>query len=70
MSKVIRAYNYGTPDVFVMEEETVGTPGNNEVKIKQHAIGVNYADIITRQGVIPKNNMPFVDGYVAAGIIT
>lgn len=70
MSKVIKAYQYGDPTVFVTEDEALGSPGSHEVKSKQYAIGVNYADTLVRRGLMPVGKFPYVDGFEAAGVIT
>ncbi len=42
--KAIVYKNYGQPDVLHVAETAKPTPGDNEVLIKVHAVGVNYAD--------------------------
>lgn len=70
MGKVIKAYQFGSPAVFVAEEEILGRPGRSEVKLTQYAVGVNYADTLVRRGLMAGGKLPFVDGFEAAGVIT
>jgi NADPH2:quinone reductase len=51
------------------EDVTVPPPGPGQVRIKQHAIGVNYIDIYIRSGQYP-NQTPFVLGNEGAGEVT
>jgi NADPH:quinone reductase len=44
----------------------VGEPGAGQVKLKQHAIGVNYIDVYQRSGLY-KMPLPFVAGSEGAG---
>ncbi len=66
MAYAIRIQSHGGPDVMKYEEIQVGTPGQGHVKIKQHAIGVNYIDTYHRSGLYPQQ-MPFIPGSEGAG---
>jgi NADPH:quinone reductase len=67
--KAIRVHAYGGPDSLKLDEIPIGTPGPGEVLIRQRAIGVNYADIHTRNGRYPLPELPSVIGGEAAGEI-
>ena len=50
MSKVVRIYQPGGPDVMRLEDVEVGAPGPGEVRLAVEAIGLNRAEAIFRQG--------------------
>jgi NADPH:quinone reductase-like Zn-dependent oxidoreductase len=61
---------YGPPDVLTVREATdpVVTPG--AVRIRVHAAGVNFADLLARQGLYPDApRPPCVVGYEVAGVV-
>lgn len=45
------------------------TPGPGEVRVRHHAIGVNFVDIYHRSGVYPLPTFPVVLGVEGAGIV-
>lgn len=66
MAHAIRIQAHGGPDVMKYEEINVPAPAAGQVKIKQHAIGVNYIDTYHRSGLYPQQ-MPFTPGSEGAG---
>jgi synaptic vesicle membrane protein VAT-1 len=61
---------HGGPDKLHVREAPDPTPGQGEVRIRVQAIGINFADILARQGLYqdaPK--VPCVVGYEASGTI-
>jgi NADPH2:quinone reductase len=46
----------------------VGEPGPGEVRIRHHAVGLNYIDVYQRSGLYPMN-LPVQLGMEAAGVI-
>ncbi len=66
MAYAIRIQSHGGPDVMKYEEIQVGAPGAGQVKLKQHAIGVNYIDTYHRSGLYPQP-LPFIPGSEGAG---
>lgn len=68
MSKAIRYYETGGPEVMRYEEVTVGEPASGEVRIKQYACGLNYIDVYFRSGAYPQP-LPAGLGMEAAGVI-
>ena len=69
MAHAIRIHEVGGPDVLKWEEVEVGEPGEGEVKIRHHAVGLNYIDVYFRTGAYPAAGLPFTPGMEAAGEI-
>lgn len=67
--KAIRVYQPGAPDVLLYEEVPIGKPGPGEVLVRNHAIGVNYTDIYSRNGTFEPDSYPFTPGKEAAGVV-
>jgi NADPH2:quinone reductase len=67
MAQAIRIAAYGGPDAMKLETVEVPAPGQGQVKIKQHAIGVNFLDVYHRTGLYPQPTMPFTPGSEGAG---
>jgi len=70
MANAIQVHKVGGPDALVYETVEVGAPGPGQVKLKQHAIGVNYIDVYLRTGLYPQPTSPFVPGMEGAGEVT
>jgi len=70
MAYAIRVHKTGGPEALQYEEVEVGQPGAGEVKLKQHAIGLNYIDVYLRTGLYPQPSSPFVPGMEGAGEVT
>jgi NADPH2:quinone reductase len=58
----------GGPEALKLVEREVGDPGPGELRIRHHAIGLNYIDVYHRTGVY-KLTMPHALGVEAAGIV-
>src|SRR5690349_10842362 len=70
MTAAVRVHKHGGPEVLTYEQIEIGAPGPGQVKLKQHAAGVNYIDTYFRMGMYPSPvGMPFVSGNEAAGEI-
>jgi NADPH2:quinone reductase len=67
MAYAIRVHKYGGPEALQWDEISVGAPGQGQVKLKQHAIGLNFIDVYLRTGLYPQPSMPFVPGMEGAG---
>jgi len=67
MSKAIRIHAQGGPEVMSYEDVTLLPPGPREVRIRHHAIGVNFLDVYYRKGVYPAPSLPFTPGNEGAG---
>jgi NADPH2:quinone reductase len=63
----IRVHSVGGPDRLVWEEIQVGEPGSGEVRIKQHAAGLNFIDVYHRTGLYKLSSLPAVIGMEGAG---
>ncbi|MFT5487531.1 MAG: NADPH2:quinone reductase [Alphaproteobacteria bacterium] len=68
-TKAIRVHAYGGPEVLQFDEIALQEPGHGEVLIRHKAIGVNYADIHTRNGRYPLPVLPHVIGGEGVGIV-
>ncbi|MBJ9718410.1 quinone oxidoreductase family protein [Acinetobacter pittii] len=68
LTKAIRFYGTGTPEVLRYEDVEVGDPKAGEVRLRHVAVGLNYADTYFRNGTyqIP---MPNGMGVEASGVI-
>lgn len=67
MTKAIRIYAQGAPEVMSYENVTLPPPGPGEVRVRHHAIGVNYLDVYFRKGLYPAPSLPFTPGNEGAG---
>ncbi|HEX5959041.1 MAG TPA: quinone oxidoreductase [Hyphomicrobiaceae bacterium] len=66
MVHAIRVHQTGGPEVLTWESVDVGEPGPGQVRLKQHAIGVNYIDTYQRSGLY-KLPLPLIPGNEGAG---
>lgn len=53
MTKAVRFYESGGPEVLKLEDVAVGDPGPGEVRIRHGAVGCNFADTYFRSGYYP-----------------
>lgn len=61
---------YGDPGVLKTIEKEAPQPQAGEVKIRVKAAGINFADILARQGLYPDGpKPPCVVGYEVAGVV-
>ncbi|HZP77028.1 MAG TPA: quinone oxidoreductase [Pseudolabrys sp.] len=68
MVAAVRVHKHGGPEVLTYEDIEIPAPGQGQVKLKQHAIGVNFIDTYFRIGMYPSPvGMPFVAGNEGAG---
>src|SRR5690349_9203112 len=68
MVAAVRVHKTGGPEVLTFEDIEIPAPGQGQVKIKQHASGVNFIDCYFRSGLYPSPvGMPFVAGNEGAG---
>jgi NADPH:quinone reductase len=59
----------GGPETLEWTALQTGAPGRGEVRILQHAIGVNFIDTYFRSGLYPWPSSPLIPGAEAAGIV-
>ncbi len=70
MSKVVRFYELGGPDVLRLEDETPQQPGPGEAQIEVRAIGLNRAEAMFRRGIyMEQPSLPSRIGYEVSGIV-
>src|SRR6185312_13181534 len=50
MTKAVRVHKVGGPEALVYEDVEVGPPGAGEVRIRQHAVGLNFIDVYFHPG--------------------
>ncbi len=61
---------HGGPEQLQLRESADPTPGVGEVRIRVAASGVNFADVLARQGLYPDApKPPFVVGYEVSGVV-
>lgn len=65
--KAIRFHRHGGPDVLQYENIEIRQPGLGEIRVRNHAIGVNFIDIYMRTGAYPVPELPFIPGKEGAG---
>ncbi len=68
MPKSIIINNNGGPEVLKLQDINIGSPGPDEIKVTNHAIGLNYIDTYHRSGLYPIK-LPSGIGLEAAGKI-
>jgi NADPH2:quinone reductase len=69
MVMTVRIHEYGGPEVLRYEDVPIGSPGPGEVLVRHRAIGLNFADIHTREGRYPVDSLPHAIGGEACGVI-
>ena len=68
LSRAIRIDQHGGPETMQMVQVVVGEPAAGEVRIRHHAVGLNFIDVYQRSGVYAMA-MPLQLGMEAAGVI-
>lgn len=68
MAKAIRIEQYGGPEVMQLVDVAVGEPGPGEIRIRHHAVGLNFIDVYQRTGLY-QNPLPLQLGMEGAGIV-
>jgi NADPH2:quinone reductase len=66
--RAIQVQRHGGPEVLELVDLPVREPGAGEVRIRHHAIGVNFLDTYFRSGLY-KVPLPLVPGSEGAGVI-
>jgi NADPH:quinone reductase len=68
MVAAVRVHKVGGPEVLTYEQVDVPAPGQGQIRVKQHACGVNFIDTYFRMGMYPSPvGMPFIAGNEGAG---
>jgi NADPH2:quinone reductase len=66
--KAVRIATIGGPEVIALADVPTPEPGANEVRVRNHAIGVNFIDTYHRSGLY-KNPLPTGLGQEGAGVV-
>jgi NADPH2:quinone reductase len=68
MVAAVRVHKTGGPEVLTFEQVDIPAPGQGQIKLRQHACGVNYIDTYFRMGMYPSPvGLPFTSGNEGAG---
>jgi NADPH2:quinone reductase len=67
-TKAVMIRAHGGPEVLEVVEVDVKDPGPDEVRIRQHAIGLNFIDIYYRTGLYA-SALPHGLGFEGAGVV-
>ncbi len=69
--KAIQVSRSGGPEVLQLIDQPTPMPGPGQIVIEVKAAGINFADLIAREGHYPPAPPPpFVLGYEAAGVVS
>lgn len=68
MAQTVIIESHGGPEVLQIADRPVGDPGPGEVRLRQHACGLNFIDVYQRTGVY-KMALPAALGMEAAGVV-
>jgi NADPH:quinone reductase len=68
MVAAVRVHKQGGPEVLTYEDIDVPPPGPGQVRLRQHAAGINFIDTYFRSGLYASPvGLPFVSGNEGAG---
>jgi NADPH2:quinone reductase len=67
-SRAIHIDQHGGPEQLKLVTVSVGEPGPGEIRIRHHAVGLNFIDVYQRSGLYPMA-LPVQLGMEAAGIV-
>ena len=68
MAQAIRVHMTGGPEVLQLEDVMVGGPGPGQARLRQIAVGLNFADTYFRSGLYPMA-LPAGMGVEASGVV-
>jgi NADPH2:quinone reductase len=68
MARRVVIRQHGGPEVLGLEDHPPGEPGPGEIRIRHHAVGLNFIDIYQRSGLYPLP-LPAALGMEAAGVV-
>ena len=66
--KAIQIEKFGGPEVCKLVDVAIGEPGAGEVRVRHHAIGINFIDVYHRTGLYPLP-LPLTLGTEGAGVV-
>jgi NADPH:quinone reductase len=68
MVAAVRVHKVGGPEVLTYEEIDLPAPAQGQIRVRQHAAGVNFIDTYFRMGMYPSPvGLPFTAGNEGAG---
>lgn len=68
--KIVEVQQFGGPEVLRIVEEADAPPQAGQIAIDVKAAGINFADIMAREGIYPGvPSAPFRPGYEIAGVV-
>jgi len=67
-SRAILIDQHGGPEQLKLVTVSVGEPGPDEIRIRHHAVGLNFIDVYQRSGLYPMT-LPQQLGMEAAGVV-
>jgi len=68
MVAAVRVHKTGGPEVLTYEDIELPAPGQGQIRVRQHACGVNFIDTYFRMGMYPSPvGLPFTAGNEGAG---
>jgi NADPH2:quinone reductase len=68
MARRVIVDSFGGPEAMKLVEAQVGDPGPGEIRIRHHAVGLNYIDVYHRSGMYAQP-LPAGLGVEAAGVV-
>jgi NADPH2:quinone reductase len=68
MSRAVQISQTGGPEQLKIADVGAGDPGPGEIRIRHHAVGLNFIDVYHRTGLYPLQ-MPATLGMEAAGVV-
>jgi NADPH:quinone reductase len=68
VSKAVQIRQHGGPEQMELVDVQVGNPGPGEIRIRHHAIGLNFIDVYHRTGLY-QLQMPASLGMEGAGVV-
>jgi NADPH:quinone reductase len=69
MTKAVRIYETGGPEVLRWETFEPGEPGPGEARVRHEAVGLNFIDVYHRTGLYPLPALPAIPGMEGAGTV-
>jgi NADPH:quinone reductase-like Zn-dependent oxidoreductase len=70
MSKIVKFYELGGPEVLKLEDAPLQQPGPGEARLKVEASGLNRAEVLFARGqYLEQANLPSRIGYESAGVV-
>ena len=61
---------HGGSEVLETEQAELPEPGRGEVRVREFAAGVSFADLLMREGIHPeKTTLPFTPGWDIVGVV-